>query len=169
MRFHYFFLSCLILFSCDKNEKSQVFYDNKSKWIQIEKDLPKKDSLFYQDDPSPIFRKNLIVNKKIREAKLYITSAGYNAVFINDKRVGKNILDPAWTDFSKRIYYTEYDVIDLLTQGQNVVNVMLGNGFYNPLPLKMWGWLNLRNEIKVGKPKFILKLINQYKTPCFQN
>ena len=146
MRLLFFYLTCIILFSCDKNDKSEVFSDNKAKWIQIEKDLPEKDSLFYQDDPSPLFRKKLFINKKIKEAKLYVTSAGYNAVFINDKRIGKNILDPAWTDYSKRIYYTEYDVIDLLTQEQNVVNVMLGNGFYNPLPLKMWGWLNLRNE-----------------------
>ena len=164
-RIYYIAVLSIILFSCnegEKNDKSQVFSDNKAKWIQIEKDLPEKDSLFYQDDPSPLFRKKLIVNKKIKEAKLYITSAGYNAVFINDKRVGKNILDPAWTDYSKRIYYTEYDVIDLLTKEQNVVNVMLGNGFYNPLPLKMWGWLNLRNETNVGKPKFILKLIITY-------
>ena len=164
-RIYYIAVLSIILFSCnegEKNDKSQVFSDNKAKWIQIEKDLPEKDSLFYQDDPSPLFRKKLFVNKKIKEAKLYITSAGYNAVFINDKRVGKNILDPAWTDYSKRIYYTEYDVIDLLTKEQNVVNVMLGNGFYNPLPLKMWGWLNLRNETNVGKPKFILKLIITY-------
>ena len=157
MRLHFFLYTiCLIFFSCNSKDQSQVFSDNKAKWIQVEKDLPEKDSLFYQDDPSPIFRKKIIINKKIKDAKLYITSAGYNAVFINDKRVGKNILDPAWTDFSKRIYYTEYDVADLLTQEHNVVNVMLGNGFYNPLPLKMWGWLNLRNELNVGKPKFIL-------------
>ena len=164
-RIYYIAVLSIILFSCnegEKNDKSQVFSDNKAKWIQIEKDLPEKDSLFYRDDPSPLFRKKLTVNKKIKEAKLYITSAGYNAVFINDKRVGKNILDPAWTDYSKRIYYTEYDVIDLLTKEQNVVNIMLGNGFYNPLPLKMWGWLNLRNETNVGKPKFILKLIITY-------
>ena len=112
-RIYYIAVLSIILFSCnegEKNDKSQVFSDNKAKWIQIEKDLPEKDSLFYQDDPSPLFRKKLIVNKKIKEAKLYITSAGYNAVFINDKRVGKNILDPAWTDYSKRIYYTEYDL-----------------------------------------------------------
>ena len=110
MRLLFLYLISIVLFSCQKKDRSQVFGDNKVKWIQIKKDLPEKDSLFYLDDPSPIFRKKLFIDKKIKEAKLYVTSAGYNAVFINDKRVGKNILDPAWTDYSKRIYYTEYDL-----------------------------------------------------------
>ena len=57
-RIYYIAVLSIILFSCnegEKNYKSQVFSDNKAKWIQIEKDLPEKDSLFYQDDPSPLF------------------------------------------------------------------------------------------------------------------
>ena len=62
MRLLFLYLICIILFSCQKKDKSQVFSDNKAKWIQIENDLPDKDSLFYQDDPSPMFRKKLFIN-----------------------------------------------------------------------------------------------------------
>ena len=114
-------------------------------------------------DPSPLFRKEFSVNKSIKNAKLYITSAGYYIATINKKRVGKNVLDPAWTDYKKKLYYSEYDVTSYVKNGNNCIGVSLGNGFYNPLPLKMWGRINLRKETNVGKPKFISKLLITYK------
>jgi len=156
----------ILIFSCSKkksiNEVS-VFTEGKAKWVQDEKKLPKNDSLFYLDDPAPLFRKVFDIEKKVENAKLYITSAGYYLAFINDARVGENILDPAWTDYSKKIYYSEYDVTSLIKNGKNALGVTIGNGFYNPLPLNMWGRINLRNEINVGKPKFISKLILTFK------
>jgi alpha-L-rhamnosidase len=35
---------------------------------------------------------------------------------------------------------------------------MVGNGWYNPLPLRMWGRLNLRDHLTVGRPRFIAQL-----------
>ena len=64
MRLLFLYLICIILFSCQKKDKSQVFSDNKAKWIQIEKDLPDKDSLFYQDDPSQCLERNYLLIKK---------------------------------------------------------------------------------------------------------
>ena len=161
-----FFFILFLIFSCSyKNSKNElsVFIDGSAKWIQDEKKLPKNDSLFYLDDPAPLFRKVFEVENNIENAKLYITSAGYYLAFINNRRVGKNILDPAWTDYSKKIYYTEYDITSLIKNGKNLIGVTIGNGFYNPLPLNMWGRINLRNEMNVGKPKFISKLIITFK------
>ena len=106
---------------------------------------PLIDSLFYLEEQAPLFRKGFRVEKEVKNATLFITSAGYYAAFINSKRVGKNVLDPAWTDYTKKIYYTEYDITSLVINGDNSIGVTLGNGFYNPLPLKMWGRINLRN------------------------
>ncbi|MGB2435762.1 MAG: family 78 glycoside hydrolase catalytic domain, partial [Flavobacteriaceae bacterium] len=77
---------------------------------------------------------------------------------INTLELENNILDPTWTDYSKRIYYKEYDITQQLTRGINCLGVTLGNGFYNPLPLKMWGRINLRERLSVGKPRFIAKI-----------
>ncbi len=43
------------------------------------------------------------------------------------------------------------------------MGVSLGNGFYNPLPMRMWGGRNIREELPVGRPVFIAKLILRHK------
>jgi alpha-L-rhamnosidase len=94
---------------------------------------------------------------------LFITAAGYYKATINGAPVGNSVLDPAWTTYSKRIYYTEYDVTSLIGSGINCLAVSLGNGFYNPLPLRKWGRRNLRTDLKVGKPAFIAQLRIKYE------
>ncbi len=161
---HIFIL--IILVSCKGNvgkEESNVFTGNKkAEWITDERSLPESDSLFYSDHPAPLFRKEFKSGKNIRSAKLYITAAGYYKISINGQSIEENVLDPAWTDFTKRIYYSEYDVASFLKDGNNCLGVSLGNGFYNPLPLRKWGHRNLRNDLSVGKPVFITKLIISY-------
>ena len=127
-------------------------------WIGVQKDLPIIDSLLYDEDPTPIFRKEFIAKNDIRSATLYITSAGYYRASLNGKRIGRNYFDPAWTNFGKRVYYSEYDLTTEVKQGSNCLGVTLGNGFYNPLPMKMWGNLNLRDALPNGKPVFIARL-----------
>ena len=39
---------------------------------------------------------------------------------------------------------------------------MLGNGWYNPLPLRLWGPRNLREHLPVGRPQFIARLLIEY-------
>jgi alpha-L-rhamnosidase len=132
-------------------------------WISSPKALPSIDSLLYEVQPSPLFRKVFTTKKEIKAATLYITAAGYYQASINGQRVGINYLDPAWTNFKKRVYYSEYDLTDAIKSGDNCLGVTLGNGFYNPLPLKMWGRRNLRDALPLGKPSFIASLKIEYK------
>lgn len=132
-------------------------------WISDALVLPTSDSLFYLNNPAPIFRKEFLAKDNIKSATLYITAAGYYKATINGADLKENILDPAWTDFSKRIYVARYDVMNLLEEEGNCIGVSLGNGFYNPLPLRMWGRRNLREHLSVGKPAFIAKLILTYE------
>ena len=132
-------------------------------WITDRRPLPSSDSLFYLDMPAPIFRKIFSAKNKIEKASLFITAAGYYKATINGAPVGNSVLDPAWTTYSKRIYYTEYDVTSLIGSGNNCLAVSLGNGFYNPLPLRKWGRRNLRTDLKVGKPAFIAQLRIKYE------
>ena len=142
------------------NYETVVFNQNKkAKWIQDNKDLPLSDSLFYLEDPAPLFRKSFYLKAPPKKATLHITAAGYYKAFVNNSELENNILDPTWTDYSKRIYFNEYDISSQLTEGNNCLGVVLGNGFFNPLPLKMWGRINLRERVTVGKPRFIAKII----------
>lgn len=132
-------------------------------WITDARALPASDSLFYLDMPAPIFRKLFSSKNKIEAASLSITAAGYYKATINGVSVGNSELDPAWTTYSERIYYSEYDVTSLIGSGINCLAVSLGNGFYNPLPLRKWGRRNLRTDLKVGKPAFIAHLRIKYQ------
>ena len=160
-----FFLS---LFACqqqkEKSDQDVFFEDQLARWITDARPLPESDSLFYQEYPSPLFRRAFTLENEIDTARLYITAAGYYLAEVNGASIEKNLLDPAWTDFSKRIYFSEYDVTPLLQQGSNCLGVSLGNGFYNPLPLRKWGRRNLRKDLtEVGKPAFLAKLQIVYK------
>ena len=166
MRFdHSVFLLPIFVFLLNCNSAPELsptvefFRNKKAIWIQDQKELPQSDSLFYLDDPAPLFRKTFNLDNPPKKATLFITAAGYYKAYINGSALEKNILDPTWTDYSKRIYYNQYDITAQLNQGINCIGVTLGNGFYNPLPLKMWGRINLRERLSVGKPRFILKII----------
>ncbi|MEN8230804.1 MAG: family 78 glycoside hydrolase catalytic domain, partial [Bacteroidota bacterium] len=157
----------LLTVSCgrmqDKNERN-VFFENRTpQWIGDGQPLPANDSLYYLDYPAPLFRKEIAVENKIENARFFITAAGYYKFSLNGKVIGSSSLNPAWTDYSKRIYYSDYDVTSMITKGENCLGVELGNGFYNPLPLRMWGRYNLREDLKVGKPVFLAKLVLKYE------
>ena len=98
----------------------------------------------YKEDtvmrPSPLFRKQFPLTKKIYSAIAYITSHGLYEAQINGHRVGDAYLTPGWTSYNKRLQYQAYDVTGLLNTGENAVGAELGNGWYrgyfgyNPKP-----------------------------------
>jgi alpha-L-rhamnosidase len=98
--------------------------DWKAKWISP---AYREDSI---NRPSPLMRKTFQSNKKIQSATAYITSLGLYEGFINGKRIGDAYLTPGWTNYAKRIQYQQYDVTNLLAQGNNAVGVTLGSGWY---------------------------------------
>jgi alpha-L-rhamnosidase len=81
---------------------------------------------------SPLLRREFEVSKKVRRARVYISGLGWYELYINGKKVGDHVLDPATTDYDKRIYYVTHDVTDMLKRGTNTVGVMLGNGWFRP-------------------------------------
>lgn len=158
----------LLFLSTSCNTKTDSVFQGLNKsdnayWITDSRDLPESDSLFYANHPAPLFRKEFTPSGTVKTARLYITAAGYYKATINGERIGKDVLDPAWTDFSKRIYYAEHDLTNKLKRGENIVGVELGNGFFNSLPLRLFGRINLRKVLPTGKPAFLAKLILEYE------
>jgi len=117
----------------------------------------------YRDDPAHLFRKEFSAKSQIVRARLYITGLGYYEASLNGKRIGDHMLDPGWTDFEKRVSYSTYDVTRLLNSGKNCLGVMVGNGWYNPLPLKLFGNFNLREHLTIGRPRLIAQLRIEYR------
>jgi alpha-L-rhamnosidase len=135
--------------------------DWKAKWIDDGEAVPVNTEDFYKDDPAPLFRKCFTFNGKIKKARLYISGLGYYLSYLNGERIGDHELDPGWTDYTDRVYYSTYDVTELVKNGDNCMGVMLGNGWYNPLPLMMWGGRNIRKDLITGRPRFICQLYIQ--------
>ena len=102
----------------------------KAKWIEIESDTS-------QTLPAPHFRKEFRTGKKIESARLYVTSHGYYEVHLNGKKVGDQVLTPGWTSYHKRLQYQVFDVTGMVTDGNNAIGAVLGNGWYRG-PLA-WG------------------------------
>jgi len=132
--------------------------DWQATWINDGKTNPKEDEEFYKEDPAPLFRKAFDLPDAVKTARLYITGLGYYEAHLNGESIGDRVLDPTWTVYSKRVFYSTYDVTELLRDGTNSLAVTLGNGWYNPLPLRMWGHVNLREHLAIGRPRFIARL-----------
>ncbi len=132
--------------------------DWKADWISDGKAGPQNTKEFYEEDPAPLFRRDFESKKEIKKARLYISGLGYYEATINGKKVGDHVLDPGWTNYSKRVLYSTYNVTDLIKEGGNCIGVTLGNGWFNPLPLALFGKYNLRETLTIGRPKFITHL-----------
>ena len=110
--------------------------DWQAKWIT--------DSHDKEFEPAPLFRKEFKTTKKLISARVYVSGTGYYEMFINGKRVGENFLDPGYTHFDKRILYVTHDVTHLITEGDNAIAAVLGNGFYNCQSKAVWDFERAR-------------------------
>lgn len=80
--------------------------------------------------PAGLLRHPFDVSKEVSRARLYVTALGSYRIFLNGNRVGTDVLTPDFTDYSKRVLYQTYDVTEWLSQGQNAISAMLGEGWF---------------------------------------
>lgn len=90
--------------------------------------------------PAAYFRKSFFATKRIKSARAYIAVGGLYELYINGTKVGNHRLDPAYTRFDRRNLYVSYDVTSQLTNGENIIGVLLGNGWYNHQSLAVWNF-----------------------------
>ena len=82
-----------LVLSCGRGQletKRDVFNESSTAlWIGDKEPLPVSDSLFYLDQPAPLFRKEIRASSPIHQARLFITAAGYYRASLNGKEIGK--------------------------------------------------------------------------------
>lgn len=137
--------------------------DWQGQWIQGRTAVPVTESEAFDDHPAPLFRNEFQVDKVVERARLYVSGLGYYELRLNGRKVGDHVLDPGWTAYSNRVLYSTYDVTRELKRGRNAVGVMLGNGWFNPLPLAMWGQIKPGNALTTGQPRMILQLVIDFR------
>ncbi|QGY42770.1 Bacterial alpha-L-rhamnosidase [Maribellus comscasis] len=118
------------------------------------------DSYDFNIKPAPYFRKEFSVGKKIKSARAYIAVGGLYELYLNGKRIGNHRLDPMYTRFDRRTLYVTYDVTQNLTNGENAVGVILGNGWYNHQSTAVWYFEKAPWR---ARPKFCMDLRITYE------
>ncbi|MEM4465036.1 MAG: family 78 glycoside hydrolase catalytic domain, partial [Ignisphaera sp.] len=100
-----------------------------------------------------LLRREFYIDGDIADAKVYIAGLGYYELRVNGVRIGDRALDPLWSEYDKRIYYTVYDVTNTVRRGANAIAVMLGRGRYSQKFER--GFLRVRYY---DEPKLLLML-----------
>lgn len=95
-------------------------------WKELEAGGSKGPSL----GPCPFLRKSFSLARPVRRARVYATALGLYELRLNGRRVGDDLLTPGWTDYHTRVPYQTYDVTDRLRPGENVLGIVLADGWY---------------------------------------
>ncbi|SDU63277.1 family 78 glycoside hydrolase catalytic domain [Jiangella alkaliphila] len=82
------------------------------------------------DRPAPILSRRLVAGPGVAAGRLYVTAHGVYRARLNGHEVGDDVLAPGWSSYGHRLCYQTYDVTRLLRDGDNVLEVLLGNGWY---------------------------------------
>ena len=112
---------------------------------------------------SPVFTRRFQA-KTVTGATLYITGLGYFEARINGQAVTEDRFLPLVTDYeprdltkfayplhdrpAHRIYYSQFDVTGLIREGENVLTVQLGNGWYRQTERVAEGATSFGNVLK---------------------
>jgi alpha-L-rhamnosidase len=74
-------------------------------------------------------RKKFTLSSRGGAETLRISALGLYRAFINGKRVGDDLLTPGWTVYTTRLSYQTYEVGGLLRDGENTIDIWLGDGW----------------------------------------
>ena len=110
---------------------------------------------------SRYLRKEFPLRQNIREARLYISGLGQYSAYINGEEVApRDILKPALSDYSKRVYFNAYDVTDMLRKGDNAIGVTLAGGRFTTVRFdeKEMEYGGLTHARHFGTPRLLLQL-----------
>ncbi len=80
--------------------------------------------------PVPALRREFHLERPVARARLYVTALGLYELSLGARRVGDHQLAPGWTDYRRRVRYQAYDVSDQVAPGDNVIDALLGDGWY---------------------------------------
>ncbi len=75
-------------------------------------------------------RKSFHLSCALAKATARVCGLGQFNLYINGQKVSDHVLDPAWSDYRKRVYYVTYDITPYLAMGENEVLAEVGNGWY---------------------------------------
>jgi alpha-L-rhamnosidase len=107
---------------------------------------------------SILVRNEFTVDKKVKQARAYVSGLGIYVIHLNGQKVGNDIFTPGWTDFPTKVQYQTYDVTSLIKQGKNGVGAYIGNMWWS----SGLGWRGA-NTYSNGPMRFLLQLVLDFE------
>jgi alpha-L-rhamnosidase len=83
-----------------------------------------------EDHSAPVVGKEIVIEKEVKQARLYASAAGIYVAKINGVKVGDEFLTPYCNDYDTWQQVITADVTGLLKRGVNVMEATLANGWY---------------------------------------
>ncbi len=106
-------------------------------------------------DTAPVFRKRFEV-VSFTSGYVYLSGVGFYELYLNGCKVGDHLLSPAFTAYDKTVLYNGFDITALLQTGENLLEVTLGNGWFNETAPAAW---EFDHATWRSTPQFILDLM----------
>lgn len=111
-------------------------------------------------------RSEIEVKEGLKNAYILLCGIGYHVLRVNGIKQGDAVLEPGFTRYDRRCQYVMHDITSQLSQGENVIGVILGDGWYNndhevfdrfgfPNGSKTLTWL--------GKPRYSYQIYLEYE------
>lgn len=111
-------------------------------------------------------RKEFQLRQNIDHARLYISGLGQYQAFFNGQEVAPDeLLKPALSDYTRRVYFNAYDVTDMLQAGDNAVGVILAPGRFTTVrhDTNYLEWCGINHAAHYGRPQLLMQLEVFYK------
>lgn len=83
-----------------------------------------------QQTSSVILRKTFVYDGTVGAARLYICGLGVYECYINGKKAGEEYLAPGYHSYDFHLQTQTYDVSDLVKEGENEIEIWLGEGWF---------------------------------------
>ena len=157
----FFVLLCVACTACRKAEQ-QPLWEGAS-WIGLS--IP--DSIVYDADehaclPAVYVHRQFSLDESVKDARLHISAMGFFDCFVNGKRVGDDVFGNLPTQYDRTIYYVQYDVTNLLQQGENTLDITLSSGYAVGMQkgMAMFGVPRVLADLQVSTKRNTLHLVS---------
>ncbi|MCH8979923.1 MAG: alpha-L-rhamnosidase N-terminal domain-containing protein, partial [Armatimonadetes bacterium] len=87
-------------------------------------------SVFRESQPCPILRRSFELESLPKSAKVRVIGLGHYELRLNGQDVSPTVIDQAWSQYDKRLFWQEFDLLPFLRVGENVFGALLGNSFW---------------------------------------
>lgn len=87
---------------------------------------------------APYFRREFNIKFLPERSEITICGLGFYELYINGINVTKGPLAPYISNTDDICYYDNYDITEYIKKGDNVIGILLGNGFRNPFGGVVW-------------------------------